>query len=103
MPLLMVAACGVILGAVIGINVSDVGPAQLPVAAAISDAAEMSATFTLCRNGAGTNCLVEGDTFWMAGQNIRVSDIDAPETHPPRCRFEAQLGNRAILGYANVY
>ncbi|HZQ40111.1 MAG TPA: thermonuclease family protein [Rhizomicrobium sp.] len=94
-PLPIVAACGLVLGAVIGIKLSNVGPAQLPATVPISDVAEMSAPFTLCHTGGGTNCVVDGDTFWMAGQNIRVSDIDAPETHPPRCRFEAQLGNRA--------
>ena len=29
------------------------------------------------------------------GDKIRVMDIDAPETHPPRCPSESELGNRA--------
>jgi micrococcal nuclease len=95
--LLMLAAGGVILGAVIGVKVSDVSPTQTPVIAATSVTPETSATFTLCRTGGGTNCVVDGDTFWIGGQKVRVSDIDAPETHPPRCPFEAQLGNRAPL------
>lgn len=41
------------------------------------------------------NCVVDGDTFYMNGAMIRVSDIDAPETHPPRCALEADLGDRA--------
>lgn len=41
------------------------------------------------------NCVVDGDTFYMDGVTIRVSDIDAPETHPPRCAHEADLGDRA--------
>lgn len=54
-----------------------------------------SAQFELCFMGGGFNCVVDGDTFWMAGEKIRVADIDAPETHPPRCAYEADLGQRA--------
>lgn len=96
-PLLMVATVGVILGAVIGLRMSEVSPTQTLAVAAKPVATETSATFTLCHTGGGTNCVVDGDTFWIAGRKIRVSDIDAPETHPPRCPFEAQLGNRATL------
>ena len=38
---------------------------------------------------------MDGDTFFMNGESIRVADIDAPETHPPRCTYEAKLGQRA--------
>jgi micrococcal nuclease len=41
------------------------------------------------------NCVVDGDTFYMNGTTIRISDIDAPDTHPPRCALEADLGDRA--------
>lgn len=39
--------------------------------------------------------MVDGDTFWFNGERIRIADIDTPETHPPRCAAEAELGNRA--------
>lgn len=51
--------------------------------------------FTFCHVGGGRNCVVDGDTFWMDGEKIRVADIDAPETHPSRCPREAELGARA--------
>lgn len=51
--------------------------------------------FSLCHTGGGTNCVVDGDTVWVDGVKIRVADIDAPETHPPRCDQEAELGRRA--------
>lgn len=51
--------------------------------------------FGSCHIGGGTNCVVDGDTFWMDGEKIRVADIDAPETHPARCSYEQQLGDRA--------
>jgi hypothetical protein len=36
--------------------------------------------------------VIDGDTFSMGGQRIRIAGIDAPETHPPRCMEEARLG-----------
>jgi endonuclease YncB( thermonuclease family) len=39
--------------------------------------------------------VVDGDTFWVGGDKIRIADIDTPETNPPRCAEEAQLGERA--------
>ena len=53
------------------------------------------AHFGLCHRGGGTNCVVDGDSFWIEGEKVRVADIDAPETHPPRCREEARLGKAA--------
>lgn len=51
--------------------------------------------FGLCFTGGGTDCVVDGDTFWIDGEKVRVADIDAPKTHPPRCAEEARLGNAA--------
>lgn len=39
--------------------------------------------------------VIDGDTFRYAGETIRIADIDTPETHPPRCPREAELGTRA--------
>jgi micrococcal nuclease len=50
--------------------------------------------FTLC----GTrwdHCVIDGDTIRYGGVRIRVEDIDAPETHEPRCASELALGQRA--------
>jgi endonuclease YncB( thermonuclease family) len=58
-------------------------------------ATEVRARFGLCHTGGGTNCVVDGDTIWLDGQNIRIADIDAPETHDPRCAEEQTLGSRA--------
>jgi len=52
--------------------------------------------YPVCSGGAAReNCVVDGDTFYMDGTTIRIMDIDAPETHPPRCAYEADLGDRA--------
>jgi endonuclease YncB( thermonuclease family) len=54
-----------------------------------------TASFTMCGSGSRHDCVVDGDTFWTGGIKIRIADIDAPETHPPRCASEAQLGEAA--------
>jgi micrococcal nuclease len=56
-----------------------------------------SVHYGFCFMGVGFNCVVDGDTFWMGGEKIRIADIDAPETHPPRCAYEADLGQRATV------
>jgi endonuclease YncB( thermonuclease family) len=38
---------------------------------------------------------MDGDTFYLGRQSVRIADIDTPETHPPRCSHEADLGARA--------
>lgn len=55
----------------------------------------LSARFGFCRSGGGRNCVVDGDTFWFAGEKYRIADIDTPETHPARCAEEAALGEAA--------
>ncbi|MBX3565953.1 MAG: thermonuclease family protein [Sphingomonas sp.] len=67
-------------------------PVMAPHGAAETAAAR---TFGFCHSGGGIDCVVDGDTFWMDGTKIRVADIDAPETHPPRCAEEERLGNAA--------
>lgn len=56
-----------------------------------------SGYFPVCSMSVATreNCVVDGDTFSLGGETIRIADIDAPETHPPRCAYEADLGDRA--------
>src|SRR6188472_3228468 len=55
------------------------------------------ARFALCdgRGSAGGNCVIDGDTFWYAGEKIRVADINTPETSAPQCAREAALGTAA--------
>ena len=41
------------------------------------------------------NCVVDGDTIWLAGQKIRIADIDTPEISRPKCREEYLRGMAA--------
>ncbi len=54
-----------------------------------------AALFALCANGPRTTCVVDGDTFWLNGEKVRIADINAPETHGARCTFEQSLGDAA--------
>ncbi len=54
-----------------------------------------AATFTLCSDAPRTTCVVDGDTFWLNGEKVRLADINAPETHSAGCPAERALGERA--------
>lgn len=82
------------LQAVQGPQARAAGSPLLPEAApAASD--RLIARFGFCDSGGERNCVVDGDTFWFAGEKYRIADIDTPETHPPRCAEEAALGEAA--------
>ena len=90
---LLLAVCALLLGTIAWSVISTPPPALKTLQPEI--ATFRPARFGSCVTGGGVNCVVDGDTFWMDGERIRVADIDAPETHPPRCAYEAQLGQRA--------
>jgi endonuclease YncB( thermonuclease family) len=39
--------------------------------------------------------VVDGDTFYIGGQKVRIAGIDAPETHDYDCAAELALGDEA--------
>nr|WP_137677294.1 thermonuclease family protein [Parerythrobacter lutipelagi] len=51
--------------------------------------------FSRCSFGSRANCVVDGDTVWLGGEKIRLSDINTPEIGDPDCAYEKQLGERA--------
>ena len=57
----------------------------------------LAAAFALCPPGPRTTCVVDGDTFWLSGEKIRIADINAPETHGARCPGERARGDAATL------
>ena len=66
--------------------------AALPVAAAGDREA---ARFGLCHGRHGRNCVIDGDTLFYAGRQIRIADIDAPELGSPQCDAEYARAGRA--------
>jgi micrococcal nuclease len=65
--------------------------------ASVSSSDGEMAHFGYCHEGGGRNCVVDGDTIYYRGQKIRIADIDTPETHPPRCARETELGEAATM------
>lgn len=49
----------------------------------------------MCQLGRGSDCVIDGDTFRLDGQSIRIADIDTPETRDFACPSEKALGELA--------
>ena len=94
---------GVVIAAAVcaGLAAGLSGVATPPVASAASSPALIGGGnaaipfFGYCKYGGGSNCVVDGDTFYHGRDKVRIAGIDAPETHPPRCAAEAQAGEAA--------
>lgn len=56
----------------------------------------VTARFTMCGRNRYT-CIVDGETIWFQGQNLRLKSFDAPEPHDGICGGvqEVTLANRA--------
>jgi micrococcal nuclease len=51
--------------------------------------------FAICTSAVRFTCVVDGDTFWLRGEKIRIANIDTPEVGQPKCRSEYEAGRRA--------
>jgi endonuclease YncB( thermonuclease family) len=61
----------------------------LPPTASYAD----NPTLQMCGNRANTadkTCLVDGDTLWLQGENIRLKDFDTPEPQSAICGGERE-------------
>lgn len=68
---------------------------RLTLAIMASHTDTLAATFPYCGEGRRVTCVVDGDTFWLSGERIRIADIDTPELSPPRCEAERVKGEAA--------
>ncbi|MEP3278342.1 MAG: thermonuclease family protein [Stappiaceae bacterium] len=65
------------------------------------DPKSLAFQFNICPRGKKrtktTTCIVDGDTIWLRGVNIRLKDFDTPETYTSLCggNEERRLGKRA--------
>jgi len=69
--------------------------ARLADVGLFGSATTVSKNFPLCGSGSRVTCVVDGDTFWLDGVKIRLSDINTPEVGDPLCAAEAALGAKA--------
>lgn len=51
--------------------------------------------FGFCAGRSGDNCVIDGDTFILQGQTIRLAGIDTPEIGGARCDDERARGKAA--------
>lgn len=64
-----------------------------------------AALFTLCGDAPRQTCVVDGDTIWLAGEKIRIADINAPETTQAACpaeRARGEAAKRRLLALLNA-
>jgi micrococcal nuclease len=54
-----------------------------------------AAAFALSTQAPRSTCVVDGDTFWLEGEKVRLADINAPETTGAGCPAERALGEAA--------
>lgn len=55
----------------------------------------LAAGFALCGAPPRSTCVVDGDTFWLNGEKVRIADINAPETTRAACPAEQVRGEAA--------
>jgi len=48
------------------------------------------------------DCVIDGDTLYVAGEKVRVADIDTPEISEPKCASEKALGERATARFIEL-
>ena len=50
----------------------------------------LATALAICAPGPRYECVIDGDTFWLAGEKIRIADIDTPEMQG-RCAHESRM------------
>ena len=95
-----------IWNAVIGVALIATGCAALIVGvsavtstdgSAAAAAAVSASRFTHCSSRFAPNCVLDGDTFYLAGEKVEIPTIDAPEIRTARCTAEKDRGIRAAV------
>jgi len=69
--------------------------AVLAIAAAAFD-------YEQCGSGKRVTCVVDGDTFWVRGEKVRIVNIDTPEIQSAKCDAELRLGHVAAQRLAEL-
>ena len=103
------AGVAVMLRHVDGIELSRVGAlvdrmttsAYTPSAPPDFSATVAPRAMPICGVGRRVDCVVDGDTIWLAGEKIRLVNIDAPEVKG-RCRAETQRAAAATRALARM-
>ncbi len=61
----------------------------------------LSRPMPVCGTARRVSCVVDGDTFWLSGEKIRLEGIDAPEIEGA-CAYERNLAQRAKVRLSEI-
>lgn len=61
------------------------------VASELSSPAERIVQFDMCAGSHRHTCIVDGDTLWLDGQNLRLESFDTPEPQTAICGGAAEI------------
>lgn len=89
--------CGVgALGFISGAGNDQSNRAAMPSFQQAS-AGELRVRFAMCGGGKRYTCVVDGDTIWLQGENLRLRSFDTPEPFTDICggKQEVALAKRA--------
>jgi endonuclease YncB( thermonuclease family) len=64
--------------------------------------APSQAVFGQCHTAGGPDCVVDGDSFFLAGQPIEIAAINAPEIRGAACPAERTRGIEAAVKLAEL-
>jgi endonuclease YncB( thermonuclease family) len=94
---LLIVVGGVSAGVVAGLVLTEpdalAGLPDLP--ASTDNVSAHRIAFGFCQGREDDNCIIDGDSFNIHGQSVRLAGIDAPELGNPGCESERQLAERA--------
>lgn len=63
------------------------------IVALLASASPIAAVdYDVCGTAKRITCVVDGDTFWVRGEKVRIINIDAPEIQHAKCDAERRLG-----------
>jgi hypothetical protein len=86
----------ILLAILVSLYIGAGDPALVePLGFLSSEPEQVREQFSNCGPAGAQACVIDGDTFRLGERRIRIIGIDAPETHPPRCAKEAELGEMA--------
>lgn len=75
--------------AVIAIYVGNYLPGNTPTVGTTTS--EQKPRLSMCGAGQRNNCVVDGDTIWLDGKNLRLASYDTPEPYDDICGGEREV------------
>ena len=98
-----------VLGGIAGIALFAVALAVLIVGVSIATimhddpaAAARAAKFAQCYDAEGSNCVLDGDTIYVAGQKVEIAGVAAPKIQDAKCDEERSRGIDSAVRLADL-